>query len=56
MQSGRATLVTSSGAVEVGPGAVVFVPAGETHMFTEILEDLSLIVVFAPPYGSRGKG
>jgi len=25
-------------------------------MFTEILEDLTLIVVFAPPYGSRGKG
>ena len=56
VQSGYATLVTSSGAVEVGPGAVVFVPAGETHMFTEILEDLTLIVVFAPPYGSRGKG
>jgi mannose-6-phosphate isomerase-like protein (cupin superfamily) len=56
VQWGRATLVTSSGAVEVGPGSVVFVPAGETHMFTEILEDLSLIVVFAPPYGSRAKG
>jgi mannose-6-phosphate isomerase-like protein (cupin superfamily) len=40
----------------VGPGSVVFVPAGETHMFTEILEDLTLIVVFAPPYGSRAKG
>ena len=56
VQSGRATLVTSSGAVEVGPGSVLFVPAGETHMFTEIREDLSLIVVFAPPYGSRAKG
>ena len=56
VQSGRATLVTSSGAVEVGPGAVVFVPAGETHLFRVILEDLTLIVVFAPPYGSRGKG
>ena len=56
VQLGHATLVTSSGAAEVGPGSVVFVPAGETHMFTEILEDLTLIVVFAPPYGSRGKG
>jgi mannose-6-phosphate isomerase-like protein (cupin superfamily) len=56
VQSGYATLVTTSGAVEVGPGSVVFVPAGETHMFVDILEDLSLIVVFAPPYGSRGKG
>ena len=35
---------------------MLFVPAGETHMFTEILEDLALIVVFAPPYGSRAKG
>jgi mannose-6-phosphate isomerase-like protein (cupin superfamily) len=56
VQSGRATLVTTSGAVEVSPGSVVFIPAGETHMFTEILEDLTLIVVFAPPYGSRAKG
>jgi mannose-6-phosphate isomerase-like protein (cupin superfamily) len=56
VQLGHATLVTSSGAAEVGPGSVVFVPAGETHMFTEILEDLALIVVFAPPYGSRVKG
>jgi hypothetical protein len=32
---------------------VVFVPAGEAHRFTEIAEDLALIVVFAPPYGSR---
>jgi mannose-6-phosphate isomerase-like protein (cupin superfamily) len=55
VQSGYATLVTSSGAVEVGPGSVLFVPAGETHMFVDILEDLSLIVVFAPPYGSRAK-
>jgi hypothetical protein len=29
------------------------VPAGEAHSFTEIVEDLALIVVFAPPYGSR---
>jgi mannose-6-phosphate isomerase-like protein (cupin superfamily) len=55
VQSGYATLVTTSGAVEVGPGSVVFVPAGETHMFVDIIEDLSLIVVFAPPYGSRTK-
>jgi hypothetical protein len=32
---------------------VVFVPAGETHTFTDITEDLALIVVFAPRYGSR---
>ena len=54
VRSGRGTLVTSSGNAEVGPGSVVFVPAMETHRFTEILEDLALLVIFAPPYGSRG--
>ena len=56
VQSGRATLVTDSGTALVGPGSVVFVPAGETHGFTEILDDLALVVVFAPPYGSRAPG
>ena len=56
MQSGRATLVTDSGTAEVGPGTVVFVPAMETHRFTEVLEDLAMLVIFAPPYGSRGAG
>jgi mannose-6-phosphate isomerase-like protein (cupin superfamily) len=53
VRSGRATLVTDSGLADVGPGSVVFVPAGERHRFTEITEDLAMIVVFAPPYGSR---
>jgi hypothetical protein len=35
---------------------VVFVPAGEGHSFTEIDADLTLIVIFAPPYGSRASG
>jgi mannose-6-phosphate isomerase-like protein (cupin superfamily) len=53
VQAGRATLVTDSGTAEVTPGSVIFVPAGETHKFTEIRENLALVVVFAPPYGSR---
>jgi mannose-6-phosphate isomerase-like protein (cupin superfamily) len=56
VRSGRATLVTSSGTAEVGPGSVVFVPAMEAHRFTEILEDLAMVVIFAPPYGSRAAG
>jgi mannose-6-phosphate isomerase-like protein (cupin superfamily) len=56
VRSGRATLVTACGIADVGPGSVVFVPAGERHKFTEISEDLALIVVFAPPYGSRSAG
>jgi mannose-6-phosphate isomerase-like protein (cupin superfamily) len=56
VRSGRATLVSTSGIVDVRPGSVVFVPAGEAHKFTEISEDLALLVVFAPPYGSRAPG
>jgi len=53
VQSGRATVVTDSGTAQIGPGTVLFVPAKETHRFTEVLEDLALVVIFAPPYGSR---
>jgi mannose-6-phosphate isomerase-like protein (cupin superfamily) len=56
VRAGRATLVTSSGRAEVGPGSVVFVPAMEAHQFTEITGDLALLVIFAPPYGSRAAG
>ena len=50
---GRATLRTPSGDVAMEPGVVVFVPAGEEHRFADVTEDLSLLVVFAPPEGSR---
>ena len=53
VQTGRATLETSSDTVPVEPGSVIFVPAGETHKFTDITEDLALVVIFAPRYGSR---
>jgi mannose-6-phosphate isomerase-like protein (cupin superfamily) len=53
VRSGRATLKTDSGTAQVGPGSVIFVPAGETHTFTDVTEDLALVVIFAPPYGSR---
>jgi mannose-6-phosphate isomerase-like protein (cupin superfamily) len=53
VKTGRATLVTTSGTAPVGPGSVIYVPAGEEHRFTDVTEDLALIVVFAPPYGSR---
>ena len=71
VRSGRATLKTGPGpaeastaeastaeisTAEVGPGSVIFVPAGETHTFTDVTEDLALLVFFAPPYGSRAPG
>ena len=56
VRSGRATLKTDTGTAAVGPGSVIFVPAGETHTFTDVAEDLALVVIFAPPYGSRAPG
>lgn len=50
---GRANLVTDSGTASIGPGDVIYVPAREPHTFTEITEDLTLLVVFAPAYRSR---
>ncbi len=49
---GRARIVTPAAEQPVGPGAVVYVPAGEEHRFVDITEDLSLLVLFAPPYRS----
>jgi mannose-6-phosphate isomerase-like protein (cupin superfamily) len=51
--TGRATLVTPSGSEEVGPGDVLFVPAEEEHRFTDVTEDLALLVLFAPPFSGR---
>jgi len=44
VQAGRATLVTPSATAAVGPGRVIFVPSGETHTFTDVTEDLALVV------------
>jgi mannose-6-phosphate isomerase-like protein (cupin superfamily) len=45
--------VTPGRTADVGPGSVIFVPAGEDHKFEGITEDLTLLVVFGPAYGSR---
>ncbi len=50
---GHGRLVAETGEVEVGPGSVVFVPACEDHQFTDVSEDLSVVVVFAP--AERGR-
>jgi mannose-6-phosphate isomerase-like protein (cupin superfamily) len=51
--AGRATMVADSGSVEVGPGTVIFVPAGEAHRFTDVTGDLTLLVIFGPAEGTR---
>jgi len=50
---GRARLVAESGEAEVGPGSVIYLPAREAHEFTDVSEDLSVVVVFAPAERSR---
>lgn len=54
--SGRASFRDASGTVRIGPGDTLFVPAGMAHRFIDIEEDLTLVVVFAPPEGARGDG
>jgi len=51
--AGRATLVSGEEAAEVRPGSVIYVPAGEVHRFTDIAEDLAVVVIFAPAEYSR---
>jgi mannose-6-phosphate isomerase-like protein (cupin superfamily) len=51
--AGRARITTPHGAAQVGPGSVIFVPSGEEHRFTDITEDLALLVVFGPAYGTQ---
>jgi mannose-6-phosphate isomerase-like protein (cupin superfamily) len=50
---GRGALATDDATADVGPGSVVFVPAGETHHFVSIVEDLTVLVLFAPAEGAR---
>ncbi|MGC4110151.1 MAG: cupin domain-containing protein [Nocardioides sp.] len=52
---GRATLWTPTGAAELGPGDVAFVPAGEEHRFVDIVEDFAVLVVFGPAEYSRAQ-
>ena len=51
--TGRAILESDSATAAVQAGSVIYVPAGENHAFTQITEDLTLLVIFAPAYGSR---
>jgi len=51
--AGRARLESADGAVEVRPGSVLYVPAGESHRFVDVTADLALIVLFAPAEYSR---
>jgi mannose-6-phosphate isomerase-like protein (cupin superfamily) len=53
--AGRAVLAAGGEQAEVGPGSVIYVPAGEPHQFTEITESLALVVLFAPAEYTRSR-
>lgn len=46
--SGRGRLWTPDRTVDAVPGAVLFVPVGEEHRFVDVVEDLTVVVVFSP--------
>jgi quercetin dioxygenase-like cupin family protein len=51
--TGQATLEAGGQRARVGPGAVIYVAAGEVHRFTDVTADLAALVLFAPAEGAR---
>lgn len=49
---GRATLHVDGHEHRVNPGSLLFVPARAVHRFHDIVEELVLLVFWAPPEGS----
>ncbi|GAA2708925.1 MULTISPECIES: cupin domain-containing protein [Streptomyces] len=49
VMSGRGSITVGDETTHVGRGSVVYVPAGVTHRFHHISEDLRVLVVFSPP-------
>jgi mannose-6-phosphate isomerase-like protein (cupin superfamily) len=51
--TGTAVLESGGARVPVGPGSVIYVPAGEDHRFTGIAADFAAVVCFGPAEYSR---
>jgi mannose-6-phosphate isomerase-like protein (cupin superfamily) len=51
--TGRARFTAGRRTVAVAGGHLIFVPAREDHRFHDVEEDLEILVLFAPPEGSR---
>ncbi len=47
--SGRGRLRVEDKLYDLAPRSISFVAAGASHRFEDIVEDLTLLVVFAPP-------
>jgi mannose-6-phosphate isomerase-like protein (cupin superfamily) len=50
---GRGALATATATADVAPGTTIYVPAGESHRFVDIIEDLVVLVLFAPAEGTQ---
>lgn len=50
--TGKATFVCGEAERPVSAGTVIYVDRSEEHRFRNIVEDLTLLVFFAPPEGS----
>jgi mannose-6-phosphate isomerase-like protein (cupin superfamily) len=50
---GRGALATATATADVAPGTTIYVPAGESHRFVDITEDLVVLVLFAPAEGTQ---
>lgn len=51
---GHSILQVEGRDIPVGPGSIVYVPAGAAHRFHTITEDLEVLVVFAPAESGGG--
>ena len=51
--AGRARLTGPDASIPVRAGSVVFVAAGEEHRFTDVEEELHVVVVFGPAEYAR---
>jgi mannose-6-phosphate isomerase-like protein (cupin superfamily) len=47
--SGRAQFQAGAERWPAGPGSIIFVPARQEHRFTDITEELTILVFFAAP-------
>jgi mannose-6-phosphate isomerase-like protein (cupin superfamily) len=53
--SGRGRFSCGGEDVEVGPGEAIFVARGVEHRFHDVTEDMTIVVVFAPPETQNDK-
>lgn len=53
VMAGRARFEAGPDETDVSTGSVLYVAAGEPHRFRDVTEDLTVLVLFAPPEYSR---